>query len=72
VRIVRGADGGVSMDPTGKAPGRGAYLCLEPECWTRALQRGALAHALRTTVSDADRAALGTYRDSLVAAAGVE
>ncbi|MBQ6526985.1 MAG: YlxR family protein, partial [Clostridia bacterium] len=27
MRVVRGPDGTVSLDPTGKKPGRGAYVC---------------------------------------------
>ena len=31
-RVVRNADGEISSDPTGKAPGRGAYICSNAEC----------------------------------------
>jgi predicted RNA-binding protein YlxR (DUF448 family) len=31
-RLVRRADGSVAVDPTGKAPGRGTYLCDQPAC----------------------------------------
>jgi predicted RNA-binding protein YlxR (DUF448 family) len=31
-RVVRRADGSVAVDPTGKAPGRGTYLCDQPAC----------------------------------------
>ena len=31
VRITRSKEGEVSIDPTGKMPGRGAYVSLEPE-----------------------------------------
>ncbi len=27
IRVVRSPEGAVSLDPTGKKPGRGAYLC---------------------------------------------
>ncbi|MCH4058037.1 RNase P modulator RnpM [Lapidilactobacillus gannanensis] len=30
VRIVRNSDGEISLDPTGKKPGRGAYVSLDP------------------------------------------
>src|SRR5262249_61248663 len=36
-RIVRTADQGVWVDPTGKRNGRGAYLCDQITCWERAL-----------------------------------
>ena len=32
VRLVRNADGTVTRDPTGKAPGRGTYICDRPDC----------------------------------------
>ncbi len=58
-RVVRAADGHVRLDPAGRSPGRGAYLCERPQCWERALGRGdALARALRTTVTPEDRVAL--------------
>lgn len=32
LRIVKTADGEIFPDPTGKAAGRGAYICSEEEC----------------------------------------
>lgn len=58
VRIVRTADAGVQPDPTGKRNGRGAYLCTRPECWQRALTSSVLEKALRTPLTEADRAHL--------------
>ena len=68
VRVVRSPSGTVAVDATGKAAGRGAYLCRRPECWTAALRRGALVRALRATLVDGDRWALESYRDSLAPA----
>ena len=31
-RVVRGPDGAVSVDRTGRANGRGAYVCDDPAC----------------------------------------
>ena len=31
-RVVRNAEGEISPDPTGKAPGRGAYIFSNAEC----------------------------------------
>jgi predicted RNA-binding protein YlxR (DUF448 family) len=36
----------VGLDPTGRAPGRGAYVCPEPACREAALKKGALRRAL--------------------------
>jgi hypothetical protein len=65
VRIVRTADG-VQIDPTGKLPGRGAYLHDRRECWERGL-KGALAHALKTSLTQDDRARLDEFMDTLPA-----
>ena len=35
VRVVRAADGAISLDLTGKKPGRGAYICPNPACLDR-------------------------------------
>jgi predicted RNA-binding protein YlxR (DUF448 family) len=74
VRVVRTPEGNVVADPTGKRAGRGAYLCPTYDCWTRALQRGSLAHTLKTEITLADRTELeriaGSYpRDAATAAA---
>lgn len=31
IRITRSKEGEVSIDPSGKMPGRGAYVSIEPE-----------------------------------------
>jgi predicted RNA-binding protein YlxR (DUF448 family) len=37
----------VVMDPLGRMPGRGAYVCPEPACLRAALKKERLARALR-------------------------
>lgn len=69
VRVVRTPEGAVVVDGTGKRPGRGAYICGRPECWSEAIKKDRLAHALRTTISQADREALERYGDRLETAA---
>ena len=70
VRIVRIADG-VRIDPTGKLAGRGAYLHDQRECWERGL-KGALGHALRTTLTQEDQARLESFMKTLPAEAQAE
>lgn len=65
VRVVRRPDGHVAVDPTGKANGRGAYVCASPSCWEVALKRGRLAQSLRVSITDEDRQALAEYGRSL-------
>jgi predicted RNA-binding protein YlxR (DUF448 family) len=58
VRLVRGPDGRLRVDATGKAPGRGAYVHGDPACWATAVGRGGLARALRTPVSPEEASTL--------------
>jgi predicted RNA-binding protein YlxR (DUF448 family) len=50
VRVVRSPGGGVALDPTGHAPGRGAYLHASPECVEMARKKRALDRALGAIV----------------------
>ena len=45
VRVVRSPEGEISIDLRGKAPGRGAYLCPDPECLKKARKSRALERA---------------------------
>lgn len=67
VRIVRALDGHVRVDPSGRMAGRGAYLCRAAACWERALKRQSLEHALMTSLTPEDRAALADYALALPA-----
>ena len=74
VRIVQAQDGVVRVDEGGKANGRGAYLCRQPDCWKQALaDKGTriasrLSAALKTPVSNEDAAALVQYAEHLALA----
>lgn len=46
-RIVRAPSGSVSFDSTGRAPGRGAYVCSEA-CFAAACKTRKLERALKT------------------------
>ena len=45
IRVVRSPEGEVSLDFKGKKPGRGAYLCPQPDCLTKAKKAKALERA---------------------------
>ena len=49
IRVVRGTDGNVTLDFGGKAPGRGAYICPDPECLKKAIRSKALDRSLEVT-----------------------
>ncbi|MDX9990916.1 MAG: YlxR family protein [Anaerolineales bacterium] len=63
VRVVRTEDG-VRVDPSGKLSGRGAYLHNQRTCWERGL-KGALANALKTSLSAEDRQRLEDFISTL-------
>ena len=50
-RVVRTPEGEVLIDPTGRANGRGAYLCLKTACLDKAIKSRALERALEVTIS---------------------
>ncbi len=51
LRAVRSPEGTVSLDTTGKKPGRGAYCCYNAECLRRALKQGQLDRQLEVKLS---------------------
>lgn len=45
VRVVKNAAGEISIDPVGKKPGRGAYLCPDAACLAKAQKKRSLERA---------------------------
>ena len=52
IRVVRSPEGEVSLDATGKKPGRGAYVCRDPECLKRAIKQRQLERQLQVTLTE--------------------
>lgn len=52
VRVVRNAAGEISLDPIGKKPGRGAYLCPDPACLAKARKAKRLERSFGCAVPD--------------------
>ncbi len=50
IRVVRSPEGEVSLDFRGKASGRGAYVCPQRDCLTRAVKAHALERALECAI----------------------
>jgi len=46
IRVVRSPEGVVSVDKTGKKPGRGAYVCQCKDCVVKAIAAKSLEKAL--------------------------
>ena len=51
LRIVRTPDGQVTADFSGRAAGRGAYLCPGTGCLETALKKGGLARSLHAALT---------------------
>ncbi|MBQ7218083.1 MAG: YlxR family protein [Ruminococcus sp.] len=51
VRIVRSKEGEVSVDFTGKKPGRGAYICKNVECLDKAERMKRLSKAFSAPIA---------------------
>lgn len=52
IRIVKNRDGDIFVDLTGKANGRGAYLCKDSECLEKAQKSKRLNKALEVEIPD--------------------
>ena len=65
-RIVRSPAGTVAYDPTGKAAGRGAYLCGQPACLDQAVRRRSVQRALKVTDTAATDAAVEALRNRVL------
>lgn len=52
IRVVRSAAGEISLDFRGKAPGRGAYICPNPQCLKKAIKARALERAFSAQIPD--------------------
>lgn len=52
VRVVRAADGTVSLDLTGRKPGRGAYVCPCAACLAKARRAKRIERSLEVSIPD--------------------
>lgn len=58
VRIVCTPEGTIEVDPKGKRPGRGAYVCRDPRCWQVGLDSRRLSRTLKCQVAQDQVAAI--------------
>ena len=52
IRVVRSPEGEITLDFTGKKPGRGAYLCKNPACLKKARKAHRLEQNLVCEIPD--------------------
>lgn len=52
IRIVKNKEGIITLDRTGKANGRGAYICDNIQCLEKAIKTKALERAFEMSISE--------------------
>ena len=52
LRVVKSPEGQISLDFSGKKPGRGAYVCRDPECLRKARKSRALERGFEVQIPD--------------------
>jgi predicted RNA-binding protein YlxR (DUF448 family) len=53
IKVVKDAQGNISIDSTQKRPGRGAYVCRNEECIEKCIKKRMLNKAFSTNVDAA-------------------
>ena len=52
MRVIKTAEGDISLDITGKKNGRGAYLCMQKECLQKARKNKGLERSFKMSIPD--------------------
>lgn len=52
IRVIKSPEGNIQLDPTGKANGRGAYVCKDSECLIKAIKSKGLDRSFKVHISD--------------------
>ncbi len=52
IRVIKTQEGEISIDTTGKANGRGAYICNNADCLSKALKNRGLERSLKAQIPE--------------------
>jgi len=52
IRVVKSPENEITLDFKGKAQGRGAYVCKNPECLKKAIKSKALERSLEISIPE--------------------
>ena len=52
IRVVKSPEDAVSLDTTGKSPGRGAYICHDAECLRKARKNHRIERSFKMKIED--------------------
>lgn len=50
IRVLKDAEGQISIDATGRKNGRGAYICPSMECFIKAVKNKGLERSLKMAI----------------------
>ena len=50
IRVVRSPEGEISLDITGRKPGRGAYICPSMDCFKKAVKGKGLERSFKMAI----------------------
>ena len=59
VRVIKTPDNNVCLDKTGKMNGRGAYICLNRECYNKAVKSKGIERSLKIAIPENIYEAIG-------------
>lgn len=65
LRVVKSPEGAVSIDVTGRKPGRGAYVCKSAQCLEKAIRQRQLERAFECALTEETKEALGRELEAL-------
>ena len=52
IRVIKTPEDEILLDKTGRANGRGAYICNSKECFARAVKNKGLERSLKSRIPD--------------------
>ena len=64
VRVVKNKEGNISLDLTGKAQGRGAYVCRKKQCVELTIKKRLLNRSFKTNLDVQIYEKLGEYEQN--------
>ncbi len=59
VRIIKTPDNQICLDKTGKMNGRGAYICLDSDCYNKAVKSKGIEKSLKMAIPEEIYEAIG-------------
>lgn len=65
LRVVKSPEGQVSIDVTGRKPGRGAYVCKSAQCLEKAIRQRQLERAFECALSGETKESLNRELEAL-------